>query len=104
MKPEVLLGEVKGPHGRLPREVELATMNGDQSSGEMVLGYLDSVLDRDVARSSGLLRGKFPASGFELDESELPKGVERSRLIALPPTLEFVLEKDARASWLIARG
>ena len=61
MKPEVLLGEVECPHGRLPREVELATMNGDQSSGEMVLGYLDSVLKRDVARSSGMLGGKLPA-------------------------------------------
>jgi hypothetical protein len=57
MKSELLLRQLECPRRRVPREVELAAMDGDPGDREMVLGYLDSVLKRDVARSSGMFGG-----------------------------------------------
>ena len=102
MKSEVLLGELECPRRRLPREVELAAMDGDPGDREMVLGYLDSVLKRDVARSSGMFGGELPASQLQLDERQLPEGVGASRLVALPPALVLILEK--LTAGLIADG
>ena len=61
----------------LPREVELAAMDSDPGNREMVLGYLDSVLKRDVARPSGMLGGELPAAQLELDERRAPRGRRR---------------------------
>ncbi len=68
-------------------------MDGDPGNREMVLGYLDSVLRRDLARASGMLGGKLPASRVELDERQLPERVGAYRLVALPPAFVLILEK-----------
>src|SRR6266576_3774776 len=93
MKSELLLGELECPRRRLPREVELAAMDGDPGDREMVLGYLDSVLKRDVARPSGMLGGELPAAQLELDQRQLPKGIGASRLVAFPPPLVLIIEE-----------
>src|SRR6185295_1726004 len=49
METEVLLRELECPHRRLSRQVELTAMDRDPREGEMVLGYLEPVLDCDVA-------------------------------------------------------
>src|SRR4029453_15193757 len=77
-------------------------MDGDPSNREMVLGYLDSILERDVTRASSMLGGKLPASRFELDERQLTEGVRASRLVALPPTLVLVLEQVTDRATVIA--
>src|SRR4029450_8155534 len=69
-------------------------MNGDPGNREMVLGYLDPVLKRDLARASGMLGGKLPASCVELDERQLPERGGAYRLLA-PPAQRSVSRRSA---------
>ena len=76
MKSEVRPRQGRVPASSLPREVELAAMDGDPGDREMVLGYLDSVLERDVARAGGMLGGELPAPGRARRETA-PRGRQR---------------------------
>src|SRR5438046_4124491 len=44
---------------------------------------LEAVLDRDLVRPGGVVRGKFPTAGPELAERQGPQDLRRRRLISL---------------------
>ena len=78
-----------------PRQVELATMNGDERDREVVLRHLEPVLERDVERAGGELGRERPASGPELDPRQAPERAGAARLVALGRVPELALEPGA---------
>src|SRR5262249_30238633 len=84
----------QGPGRCFAREVELAAVDGNPGDRKVVLGDLDSVLEREIAASSGMFGGELPACLVELDERELPEDVRASQLVALSPALVLSLEKS----------
>ena len=92
--PNCSSGELEGSLRRLPRELELAAMDGDPRDGKKVLRHLEPVLDRDVVRARGVVGRELPAPAQSSTHARY-QSARAPRLVALAATLVRALQQMA---------
>ena len=93
VEPELLVGQGQAALGVLAGQLELTSMDGDDSDRKVVLRHLVAVLGGDLVGAGGVLGSELPAPGPELDPGEAPRGAGAARLVPLEPFGILALEQ-----------